>query len=83
MGAAQKIAAAYPKAGMALSREIVKVAQRVGAHPYDLANLINFESAGTFSTSVKNKYSGATGLIQFMPKKFGNDHRSLGTYEPG
>ena len=68
MGAAQKIAAAYPKAGTALSREIVKVAQRVGAHPYDLANLINFESAGTFSTSVKNKYSGATGLIQFMPK---------------
>ena len=52
---------------MALSREIVAVAGRVGAHPFDLANLINFESAGTFSTSVRNRVSGATGLIQFIP----------------
>jgi|TARA_Y100000310_G_C20364076_1_gene660340 integral membrane sensor domain MASE1 len=51
---------------MALSREIVRVANRVGAHPFDLANLINHESAGTFSPSVKNPNSSATGLIQFM-----------------
>ncbi|EAR15442.1 hypothetical protein RB2501_13979 [Robiginitalea biformata HTCC2501] len=29
--------------------------------------VINFETAGTFSTSIKNPFSGATGLIQFMP----------------
>lgn len=75
MGAAAQIAAAYPKAGAPLAREIVKVAARVGAHPFDLANLINFETAGTFSPSVKNRISGATGLIQFMPKTA----RSLGT----
>jgi hypothetical protein len=27
-----------------------------------------FETAETFSPSVENKYSGATGLIQFMPE---------------
>ena len=37
--------------------------------------VINFESAGTFSPSIQNKYSGATGLIQFMP----STAKSLGT----
>ena len=32
-----------------------------------LANLINFESAGTFNPAIQNSI-GATGLIQFMPK---------------
>ena len=75
MGAAEQINAAYPRAGMPLSREIVKVAKAVGAPPFDLANLINFESAGTFSPSVRNKISGATGLIQFIP----STARGLGT----
>jgi hypothetical protein len=75
VGAAERINQAYPKAGLPLSREIVRVAQAVGAHPFDLANLINFESAGTFSTSVQNRISGATGLIQFMP----STARGLGT----
>jgi hypothetical protein len=57
------IAGAYPQAGYGLARKIVEVASRVGAHPYDLANLIHFES--NFSPSVRNKLSGATGLIQF------------------
>ena len=68
MSSAQAIVQAYPKSGMALAKEIVAVAKRTGAHPYDLANLINFESAGTFKSDVKNPVSGATGLIQFMPK---------------
>jgi len=68
MSTAQAIAKAYPKAGLPLAKEIVSVAKRTGAHPYDLANLINFESAGTFKSDVKNPISGATGLIQFMPK---------------
>ena len=68
MSTARTIANAYPKSGLPLAKEIVAVAQRTGAHPYDLANLINFESAGTFKSDVKNPISGATGLIQFMPK---------------
>ena len=36
-------------------------------HPDSLMYWIDFESAGTFSPSIVNKSSGATGLIQFMP----------------
>ncbi|MEM6541798.1 MAG: hypothetical protein AAF634_11600 [Bacteroidota bacterium] len=37
--------------------------------------VINFETAGSFSTSIQNPFSKATGLIQFMP----DTARSLGT----
>ena len=37
-----------------------------------LANLINFESAGTFNPAVQNASTRATGLIQFMPKTASN-----------
>ena len=47
-----------------------KVASKYGFPPQWLANLINFESGGTFSPAVKNPSSGATGLIQFMPQFF-------------
>lgn len=73
--AAQQILAAYPQAGAELAAEIEAVAARLGAHPFDLANLINFESAKTFGSAVKNPVSGATGLIQFMP----STAKSLGT----
>ncbi len=39
----------------------------LGIDPNWLMAVINFESAGTFSPSVQNPYSNATGLIQFMP----------------
>jgi len=62
------IVGAYPQAGQSLSEKIVEVAGRLGIpDPGWLANLINFESAGTFSSDVQNSSSGATGLIQFMP----------------
>ena len=62
------IAAAYPRAGRELAEAIVAVSERVGVpDPGWLANLINFESAGSFSPSVVNERSGATGLIQFIP----------------
>jgi hypothetical protein len=67
MTTAAAIAAAYPRAGLPLAREIVATAARLGTNPVWLAHLINFESAGQFSSSVKNPRSGATGLIQFMP----------------
>ena len=71
---ARDIAEAYPKASAIASR-IVEVANNVGTHPYWLANLINFESAGTFSSSVQNPSTRATGLIQFMP----STARGMGT----
>lgn len=46
------------------------VASKYGFPPQWLANLINFESAGTFNPAVKNPSTGATGLIQFMPSFF-------------
>lgn len=62
------IVRAYPQAGEALAQKIVEVSGRLGIpDPGWLANLINFESAGTFSPSVQNPSSGATGLIQFIP----------------
>ena len=51
-----------------LAREIVNVARAVETEPYWLADLIHFESAQKFTPDVKNPVSGATGLIQFMPK---------------
>jgi len=65
---ARDIVGAYPQAGEALAEKIVQVSNRLGIpDPGWLANLINFESAGTFSPSVQNASSGATGLIQFIP----------------
>lgn len=64
---AAAIAQAYPRAGHPLAAKIVAVADQVGAHPYDLANLIQFESNKTFSSSEPNPSSGAIGLIQFYP----------------
>ncbi len=46
------------------------VASKYGFPPQWLANLINFESGGTFNPAIKNPSSGATGLIQFMPQFF-------------
>jgi hypothetical protein len=64
---ARAIEGAYPRTEGGLAAKIVEVANQLGIHPFDLANLINFESAGTFSSDVRNRISGATGLIQFMP----------------
>ena len=60
-------------AGLALS--IVDLADHMGTDPQWLAELICFESDGSFSPSVQNDTTRATGLVQFMPKTA----RSLGT----
>lgn len=72
---ATAIAQAYPRAGLPLAQKVVEVAAAVGAHPFDLANLIQFESAKTWSPSVQNPRSKATGLIQFYP---GLTERNIG-----
>ncbi len=45
---------------------VVSTAAAVQADPGHLAALINYETAGTWSPSVKNPNSSATGLIQFL-----------------
>ena len=75
--AAAAIHKEYPRASPALSMAIVETALSVGAHPYDLANLIHFESGQTFSAQQENfgckrRYGAnsgkcAVGLIQFLP----------------
>lgn len=49
-----------------LWQSIQQVAGNIGADPYQLAEVINFESNG-FNPQAVNPYSGASGLIQFMP----------------
>lgn len=45
------------------------IEEKIGLHPDKLMPCIAFETGGTFSPSVKNMAgSGATGLIQFMPR---------------
>ena len=43
------------------------VAARIGCDPSDLMACMAFESGESFSASIRNARSGATGLIQFMP----------------
>ena len=72
-----EITQTYPKISPTLARKMISVANAVGAHPYDLVNLIGFETSFTFSNTIENggcvsrngADSGkcAVGLIQFMP----------------
>lgn len=55
-------------------REIERVAAELNYPPEWLANLINFESGGTFNPAIQNSI-GATGLIQFLP----STARQMGT----
>jgi len=61
------------------AQKIKQVAANINADPIDLATLISFETAGTFSPSIRGpvvKDRGrAVGLIQFMPET----SRELGT----
>lgn len=47
---------------------IVDAAKKLGISPLDLATIISFETAGTFSPSVTNR-QGYRGLIQFGPQE--------------
>src|ERR1700682_4742234 len=48
--------------------KVISICTNLGCDPSLLMAAMAFESAETFSPSIKNKLSGATGLIQFMPK---------------
>jgi len=48
-------------------RGLASVAVELDADPTMLAAIISFETGGTFSPSIRNKHSGAVGLIQWIP----------------
>ena len=60
------------------AKSILKVAKEIGVDPNDLAAVISFETGGTFSPSVKNPKSSATGLIQFMEGSGGTKGKYYG-----
>jgi len=47
--------------------EVIGIAEEIGSDPNYLMAIMAFESGGKFSSDVQNPYSGAVGLIQFMP----------------
>lgn len=50
----------------AFRQGVVDMARRLNVDPDWLVTVMSFESAGTFSPSIRNPSSGATGLIQFL-----------------
>jgi hypothetical protein len=48
-------------------KKVQSISSSLSIDPNWLMAIMFWESAGTFSPSVQNKTSGATGLIQFMP----------------
>lgn len=64
------------KVSQAFRDRLFEISQILGVEPDHLMACMAFESAETFSPSIKNAAgSGATGLIQFMP----NTAKGLGT----
>ena len=61
---------------------IERVAAEIGMEPNDLAQIISFETGGTFDTNARNPKSSATGLIQKMKdpdgKYYGHTRDELG-----
>lgn len=61
---------------------VARVAQEIGLEPNDLAQIISFETGGTFDPNARNPKSSATGLIQKMAdpggKYYGHTRDELG-----
>ncbi len=51
----------------AFRKKVLEIADRLLIDPNFLMAIMSFETGASFSPTVKNKQSGATGLIQFMP----------------
>jgi hypothetical protein len=63
------------KVSGAFKARVIQIASDLGCDPSHLMSAMAFETGETFSPAIRNKASGATGLIQFMPKTA----KSLGT----
>jgi hypothetical protein len=59
----------------AFRTKVREICAFLGCNPSDLMAAMAFETGESFSPSIRNKLSGATGLIQFMP----STARNLGT----
>lgn len=46
---------------------LLSAANRMGCDPNHLSTILCFESAGTFSPTIRHPVSGATGILQWMP----------------
>lgn len=61
---------------------VARVAKEIGLEPNDLAQIISFETGGTFNPNARNPKSSATGLIQKMAdpggKYYGHTRDELG-----
>ena len=62
----------------AIIAKIRSVSHNLGIDPNWLMAVINFETNGTFSTTIQNPFSNATGLIQFMPNTAAHLGTSIG-----
>lgn len=65
--------------------EVVQVADRLHVEPNWLMITMRFETAGTFRANTRNKYSGAVGLIQFIPStayRLGTTPKKLAALTP-
>jgi hypothetical protein len=51
----------------AFIKKVKEISQRLQISPNWLMAIMSFESANTFSPSIRNKSTNAVGLIQFMP----------------
>lgn len=56
-----------PKITPAFKAKVIAISGTLGCDPSHLMSAMAFETGETFSPSIKNPLSGATGLIQFMP----------------
>ncbi len=59
----------------AFKERLMAIAENLACDPSHLTACMAFETGERFSASIRNKTSGATGLIQFMPRTA----RALGT----
>ena len=63
------------KVSGAFKSKVIQISSDLACDPSHLMSAMAFETGETFSPSIRNRQSGATGLIQFMPRTA----RGLGT----
>lgn len=55
------------KVSSEFSDKVISISEKLNIDPNWLMFIVNFETGGTFSPSIQNKDTQATGLIQFIP----------------